>query len=158
MLIKACWAYLMYRIGALLFLSGIGRLHQSIHGFAMRCLQRAANADNVKALLLFGQLLKYRGVSIPNRLAGVQYLRKAADKGLIDAQFMLAEALCDDTLLIKASDEKEILALYTQAAEQGHVVAALRLKKAYGLGLWGVPVDKVLANYWSEQFMKSSKQ
>ncbi len=157
-LIKPCWAYVMYRLGALLFLSGIGRFHSSIHDFAMRCLQRAANAGNVNGLLLIGQLLKYRGVTAPNRLAGVEYLRKASGRGLVDAKFMLAEALCDKSLLLQVTNDKEVLTLYTQAAEQGHVVAALRLKKAYDQGLWGAPIDKVLARYWSEQFMKSSKQ
>ncbi len=151
-------ASFQYRLGAFIFNSGVGRWHHSLHEFSMTRLQRSADAGHIKALLLIGQLLKYRGVSLKNKQAGVKYLHSAASKGLMDAQFMLAEALTDDALQLKTDNETQILALYEQAAQQGHIMAALRLKKAYINGLWGAQPDQQQADYWSEQFLKSSNR
>ena len=156
-LIMGIWAQLNYWLGAVIFLTGMGRWHIRLHDFSMARLQRAADIGQGQALLLIGQLLKYRGVSVYHRQAGVGYLRSAAQQGSTDAMFMLAEALCDKSLQLTHEDE-DVLTLYKQAAQQGHTMAALRLKKAYTDGLWGVAADAAQASYWSEQFMKSSNK
>ncbi len=157
-IVNSVRASAQYSLGAFIFNAGLGRWHYKLHEFSMAKLQRSADAGHTKALLLIGVLLKYRGVSLKNKLAGVEYLRSAASQGVMDAQFMLAEALVDDSLLLKAADEIQILSLYEQAAKQGHIMAALRLKKAYINGLWGAKPDQQQAGYWSEQFLKSSNR
>jgi len=149
-------ARVLYALGAFIFNSGMGRWQKKLHDFSMNCLQRAANAGHGQALLMAGQILTHRGEGISSRQAGIKYLRTAAGMGNPDAQFMLAQAMCDEALGLNHDDE-DILTLYKKAANQGHIMAALRLKKAYTDGLWGVSVDEAQASYWSEQFMKSSK-
>jgi len=150
-------AKIQYPLGAFIFNSGMGHWQKWLHDLSMNCLQRAANAGHGQAMLMAGQILTHRGLGISSRQVGVKYLRTAADQGNPDAQFMLAQAMCDEALGLKHKDE-DILALYKQAANQGHTMAALKLKKAYTDGLWGVSVDEAQASYWSEQFMKSSKK
>jgi len=148
---------LQHALGAFIFSRGMGRWQKRLHDFSMNCLQRAANAGHSQALLMAGQILTHRGEGISSRQTGMKYLRTAADRGNPDAQFMLAQAMCDETLGLNHEDE-DILALYKQAAYQGHLMAALKLKKVYTDGLWGVSADEAQASYWSEQFMKSSKK
>ncbi len=150
-------AKIQYLLGAFIFNSGMGRRQKWLHDFSMNCLQRAANAGHGQALLMAGQILTHRGLGISQRQVGVKYLRIAAGMGNPGAQFMLAQAMCDDALGLMHEDD-DILALYKQAAKQGHIMAALRLKKAYTDGLWGVSADETQASYWSEQFMKSSNK
>jgi len=150
-------AKIQYALGAFIFSRGMGRWQKRLHDFSMNCLQRAANAGHGQALLMAGQILTHRGEGISSRLAGMKYLRSAADLGKPEAQFMLAQAMRDETLGLIHNDE-DILALYKKAANQGHIMAALKLKEAYTDGLWGVSVDEAQASYWSEQFMKSSKK
>lgn len=140
-----------------IFDCGIGAWHQKIHEFAMRRIQLAADMDYLPAQLLFGQLLKYRGLTPYNKIAGLGYLRKAAQQGSVDGMFMLAEALQDVNLIASQSEPGEVLNLYQSAAKQGHIMAALRLSQIYKSGLLGVESDLNVSNYWSEQFMQNAK-
>jgi len=147
--------WLSYRLGYSLFKSGVAGWHKRLHEFAMRRLQLAADDGYEPAQLFFGQLLKYRGASVLNRVAGIRYLQQSAEQGSSQAQFMLAEALLDPNLvyppdLVKLSP----LALYEQAAAAGHKMAALRLSKAYEQGLLGLAVNQHKAVQYFEQFSR----
>jgi len=169
---------LQYQLGAFLFFSGVARVHYRVHEFAMRTLQRAADSDHTAAQLLIGKLLKYRGATVYNKISGVNYLRQSANKGSPEAQFMLAEALVDQTLVKNGSQYKGIdvgistsienqkdstiqenpADLYLLAAGAGHAIAALRLSKIYKEGTLGLERDLTQSEYWFAEFMKHGKQ
>mgnify|MGYP002700105794 FL=1 len=164
-----------YYLGAFLFHSGCARIHQRVHEFSMRELQRSADLGMGKAQLLFGQLLKYRGATDFNKIAGIRYLRESAEKGSIDALFMLAEALQDKSLIEFTAPEamgvtdaahkqnsrldiSDPVMLYLAAAKAGHVMAALRLSKIYQQGSLGQVIDSEQAEYWRSEFMEQGKK
>lgn len=147
--------WISYTVGRCLFLSGIAQWHRRIHEFAMRRLQIAADQNHGPSQLFFGQLLKYRGASVLNRVAGIRYLHDSAEKGSADAQFMLAEALLDPELMYPSDLIKhEPVSLYERAAEAGHKMAALRLSKAYGQGALGLQQNTELAARYFDQFSR----
>lgn len=164
------FARIHYAVGASLFFSGIARLHQRLHEFAMRELQRSADLSYVKAQVLFGQLLKYRGATAYNKVASIRYLRESAQSGSKDAQFMLAESLTDQTIIDSGNGYNAIsegsnltvfnnpVELYLLAANAGHVMAALRLSKIYREGSYGEQVDIEKANKWHAEFLKYGDQ
>lgn len=144
-----------YILGRFLFLSGLAQWHRRLHEFAMKRLQVAADQDFAPAQLFFGQLLKYRGASVLNRVAGIRYLHQSADKGSAEAQFMLAEALLDPELVYPSDLIKhDPVKLYENAAASGHNMAALRLSKAYEQGSLGLPQNAELAARYFEQFSR----
>lgn len=147
--------WISYTLGRCLFTWGIAHWHRRIHEFAMRRLQTAADKNYGPAQLFFGQLLKYRGASVLNRVAGIRYLHDSAEKGNSDAQFMLAEALLDPNLVYPTELVKhDPVTLYQQAADAGHKMAALRLSKAYENGLMGLSKNTKLAAQYFEQFSR----
>lgn len=144
-----------YSLGRCLYVTGVAAWHRRIHEFAMRRLQTAADKNYAPAQLFFGQLLKYRGASVLNRIAGIRYLHESAEKGSADAQFMLAEALLDPELVYPPDlIHQTPLYLYEQAAQSGHKMAALRLSKAYEQGTLGVAQNADLAAKYFEQFSR----
>lgn len=145
-------ALLHYYQGAFIFYSGLGQLHVRLHDYGVLCLRRAADKGHKDALMLIGMRLKYRGVNRHHKMTGIKYLRESAKLGSVQSQFMLAEALVDESLVIDNFDEEEIQNLYGSAAHQGHKMAALRLSKAYDQGLWGLSINQKKAEYWSQQF------
>jgi TPR repeat protein len=162
-----------YWIGSLLFFSGVARMHVVLHEFSMKQLQRAADSGLAKAQLLFGQLLTYRGAAADNKMAGIQYLQKAALEGSNEARFMLAESMASSDLIEHvafiddaASDLNTAgtiniqspVELYRLAAESGHTMAALRLSKIYRQGDFGINKSIEQADYWLQEFMKQGKQ
>jgi len=145
-------ALFQYYQGAFIFHSGLGQAHVRLHDYGVLCLKRAADKGQQDALMLIGMRLKYRGVNREYKVAGIKYLRESANLGSVQSQFMLAEALTDESLAIEKFDEEEIQNLYESAAHQGHKMAALRLSKAYNQGLWGLSINQKKAEYWSQQF------
>ena len=145
-------ALLQYYQGAFIFYSGLGQAHVRLHDYGVLCLRQAADKGQQDALMLIGMRLKYRGVNRHQQVAGIQYLRESANLGSVQSQFMLAEALTDESLANENFDEEEIQNLYESAAHQGHKMAALRLSKAYDQGLWGLSINQKKAEYWSQRF------
>lgn len=151
---------LHYWLGAVLFKTGLAGLHPWLHEKIMRQLQRAAEKQHSDALLLFGQLLRYKGMTPYNKIAGVGYLRQAVISdyflGQADALFLLAEALCDPDLLVAKQPQDNVVDYYEKAANQGHLMSALRLSKIYHNGLYDQAKDELKAQYWREKFMSAS--
>lgn len=145
-----------YCLGAILYKTGLAGLHPWLHEKTMRQLQRAAEKQHGKALLLFGQLLRYKGLTDYNKIAGVTYLRQAAQLGQVDALFLLAEALSDTNFIVAKQPEDNIVDYYFKSAQQGHLMSALRLSKIYHNGLYGESKDESKAQYWRDQFMSAS--
>ena len=162
------YPWLLYQIARFLFKTGIAGWHPNIHRYVMGLFQRSADQEFEPAQLFFGQLLKYKGVSSLNRVAGITYLRRSALHGSMQAQFMLAEALRDQSLVssivIDATNgaqsepvSESPLSLYTAAAEAGHKMAALRLCQIYREGLLGVEPDAGLAKQYFDQFSRDGQ-
>ena len=145
-----------YLLGASLFKSGLAGLHPLIHEKTMRQLQRAAEHQHPQALLLFGQLLRYKGATQFNKIAGAGYLRQAAMQGNRDAQFLLAEVLADSDLVMAKELDESPVDWYLKAAQKGHIMSALRLSKIYHNGLYGESIDENQAQYWRDKFMSTS--
>lgn len=145
-----------YFLGSLLFKSGIAGANAWLHEKTMRQIQRAADLHHPDALVLFGQLLQYRGVTPYNRIAGVGYLRRAAQNGNASAQFLLAEALVRKAFIVAREPGEDPVNWYLQAGKQGYIMAALRLSKIYHNGLYGQKVDEAKAQHWRDQFMSNS--
>lgn len=143
-----------YFIGRVLFNTGLAGRSEKIHHFCMRQLQRSADLGYQPALLLFGQILSYRGVTSMNKRRGVEYLAQLAEQS-VQAKFMLAEQLVHNKDVIIPNQNP--LRLYQAAAEQGHAMAALRLSQAYKEGKWGARQDSELAQTWSERFHQHSQ-
>ena len=169
-MLKAIKKVGFYALGAGLFFTGLARFHVKLHEFAMRQIQRAAQAGSEKALLLMGQILVYRGASEYNRVAGVTYLQDLVasydpqigdSKVFAQACFLLAEAYENPELVVvkNAADHsiQSSAHLYLKAAECGHIMAALRLSKAYKNGTLGLAKDSVLAEQWMTTFLQASK-
>jgi len=144
-----------FYLGLFLFKTGVAGWHPWMHEKTMRQLQRASDAGIEDALLMFGQLLRYKGATVYNKTAGIRYLESVANTGRAEGQFMLAEAIVDPNLISQKSPENAVT-LYHRAAEQGHLMAALRLSKIYHNGLYGQPVDESKAEHWRNQFLSSS--
>ena len=147
---------LHFILGKFLFNTGIAGLTPWVHEKAMRQLQRAADRGQEEALLLFGVLLRYKGATPYNKIAGVEYLRGLAQSGRADAQFLFADALLDPKLITSDYKSENPLDWYKQAAEQQHPMAMLRLSKIYHNGLYGESIDDKKAEYWRARFMAVS--
>jgi len=148
---------LRFGIGKVLYIGGFAQYHHGIHNWAMTQLQKAAVGHHQGAQLLLGQLLKYRGTSIQAKAAGIEYLRQAASSGSCEACFMLAEATADKNLIMGSAHQRDRLGLYLQAAEAGHIMAALRLSQFYREGSADGDINIKQADYWLEQFMKNGQ-
>ena len=145
-----------YYIGAGLFFSGIAAWHPRLHELSMRQLQRAADANIEKALLLIGQLLMFKGLTPYNKVVGIEYLKTLADKGDAQGCFMLAEAYTNPELILEKVEDSHVARLYETAAQQGHLMAALRLSRAFKQGLYGLDVNVEQSEYWHQIFIKAS--
>jgi len=144
-----------FQLGRLLYQSGIAGWHVKLHEFTMRQLQKASHKGHSQAQQLISKLLAYKGVSVLDKRAGVALLASQAEKGDAESQFLYAEMLLkSDTVLAEQTSAGN---WYLAAAKQGHIMAALRLSKAYEQGLYGLEQDSAQAEYWSKQFMQHSK-
>lgn len=179
-MIKTLLAILNYAVASGLFYSGIAGKKRSFHEFTMKRLQTAADQGSQQALLLMAKLLRYRGVSPLNKIAGVSYLeslraklealalsqnsktsRQAQGDVYGEVCFLLAEAYTDhNVVLASPADDSHSnkpatspSELYRLAAELGHKMAALRLSKAYENGSYGLEKDSLKADHWKERFL-----
>lgn len=153
---KGLIARMYYLLGKFMFASGIAGRNSKLHQFCMRQLQRSADFGYLPALILFGQLLSYRGATALNKQAGVNYLAKASKQLDATAMFTLAEQLDKNPDVLLPSHE--IADLYQKSAKAGHIMAALRLSQGYKVGKWGLSVDLKQAEYWSQQFHQHANQ
>lgn len=145
-----------YRIGALLYFSGMAAWHKRIHEYTMKQLQKAAHKELPQAQQLMAKLLTYRGVDTLDKRAGIALLAIQAEKGDAQSQFLYAEAIAKSDVIL--TDTKANAAhWYLESAKQGHAMAALRLSKAFKNGWLGFEIDESQAEYWSQQFMQHSK-
>ena len=94
-------------------------------------LEGIANRGNLDAALLLGQAYRFFLEPIPDRAKAIQWYSRAADGGLAQAQYELAELMFEDS----ASGQRAMELLMTAAA-RGHAGANTRLGVFFQLGTY----------------------
>jgi TPR repeat protein len=110
-----------------------GELVEPSKARAEALFYRARQLGSPRAQLDHGLRLRARGKAHE----GLVFLRKAADQGLAEGQFQLAEALVD-------REEAEAVRQYERAAAQGHLGALVNLGYCFANAI-GVPEDPARA-------------
>ncbi|KAJ3041645.1 hypothetical protein HDV00_008922 [Rhizophlyctis rosea] len=87
---------------------------------AIRYYRLAADGGDVDAQCAFGRYLLTSTKSLDERKVAVEYIKKSADKGLDDGQYLMGLLMDSgiDNLLEK--NEREAIRYYRMAAAQGH--------------------------------------
>ncbi len=107
-------------------------------------LQRVANQGDVDAALLLGQAYRFFQQPTPDRANAILWYGRAADGGLAEAQYQLAQLLFEDS-----KSQQQGMALLMAAAAQGYAAANARLGVFYQLGTY-VEKDHVRARQYYE--------
>jgi hypothetical protein len=92
-------------------------------------LERSADEGDVDAALLLGQAYHYFVQPSPDRAKAIAWYGRAADGGVAEAQYQLAELLLEDS-----TSTPRALELLRLAAAQGHASANTRLGVFFQLG------------------------
>ena len=85
--------------------------------------------------------LDYLNLPTKNYAEAEKWFRKAADQGLLDAQYMLG------VLWRECNNDAEAEKWWRMAADQGHALAQTSMGRKYQWG-WGVPIDYNEAVRW----------
>jgi TPR repeat protein len=107
-------------------------------------LEPIAEQGNVDAALLLGQAYRFFLKPAPDRAKAILWYGRAADGGLPEAQYQLAEIMFEDS-----ATRQRGLELLMAAAEQGHGPANTRLGVFFQLGTY-VPKDHARARRFYE--------
>jgi len=102
---------------------------KSVEGPFVDWLEKAGNDGDVDAALLLGQAYRYFVQPAPDRAKALQWYGRAADAGVAEAQYQLAELLLEDS-----ASTQRALDLLQLAAAQGHASANTRLGMFFQLG------------------------
>jgi TPR repeat protein len=99
------------------------------------CLQHAANLDSRHPGIQLWLGISYRDAlgTEEDKTAAAKWLRKAAEQGVVEAQYALANILVNSA----PQEVAEAMILYRNAAEQNHIDAQLALGVAYADGSGG---------------------
>ncbi|MDO6562932.1 sel1 repeat family protein [Amphritea sp. 1_MG-2023] len=120
------------------------------HRFVMKLFRYAADYGSVRALSVYGHLLFFRGEGLTNRIQGVIYLERAADKGDSKASYQMAKVFEEGYQTYSANPVKA-LKYYRQAAESGHILAIKRMVDIFTNAELGQVESSADARYWIEQ-------
>ena len=111
-------------------------------GNAARLLPTLAEEGHAKAQLLLG-ILHYWGHGVEKSIAqALNWIKRADDQGLADAQIVLAR------IYLKRGGDDLAIPLLEQAAEEGHIHSQLILAALYHMGARGRPRDNDKAFKW----------
>ena len=122
---------------------------------ALLSLTRAAKGGNARAAYKLA-LLYDAGDKVPeNRELAITYMTDALNANLPDAFYVTA--VWTERGYFGAIDINRAVALYEQAAQQGHINAMKSLIVLYGTGLDGIPANPERQSYWIERLNKKGK-
>ena len=107
-------------------------------------LERVAGQGNLDAALLLGQAYRFFLSPAPDREQAIHWYGRAADGGLAEAQYQLAEIMFEES-----ATRQRGLELLMAAAEQGHGAANTRLGVFFQLGTY-VAKDHARAQHFYE--------
>jgi hypothetical protein len=94
-------------------------------------LEKTGNQGDVDAALLLGQAYRYFVQPVPDRAKAIAWYGRAADGGIAEAQYQLAELLLENS-----ATTQRALELLKLAAAQGHASASTRLGVFFQLGTY----------------------
>ncbi len=111
-------------------------------------LERVANQGDADAALLLGQVYRFFKQPTPDRAKSISWYARAAEGGLAEAQYQLAQMLFEDS-----ATSQRAMRLLTAAAAQGHTGANARLGVFYQLGTY-VEKNRARAQHFYEIAIK----
>lgn len=122
---------------------------------ALLSLTRAAKGGEVQAAYKLA-LLYDAGDKIPeNRELAITYMKQALDAKMPEAQYVTAVWI--ERGYFGEADVEKAVALYEQAAGQGHLNAMKSLIVLYGTGLDGIAANKERQEYWIQKLNMRGK-
>ncbi|MBU2965406.1 SEL1-like repeat protein [Amphritea sp. 2_MG-2023] len=121
-LIAPLLGWIAFRLFHLSFMKGSRAKHQLV----MKLFRYAADYGSVRALSVYGHLLFFRGEGMTNRIQGLIYLERAADKGDSKAAYQLGKVF-EEGYSTYPADPVKAVKYYRQAAESGHILAIKRM-------------------------------
>lgn len=120
------------------------------HQLVMKLFRYAADYGSVRALSVYGHLLFFRGEGMTNRIQGVIYLERAADKGDSKAAYQMGK-IFEEGYQNYPIDDAKAVTYYHQAAQKGHVLAIKRMVDIFSNGELGQAKSDVEAAYWLDK-------
>lgn len=125
-------------------------VYRPYEAFQIRELEAHAAENECGALLQLGQRYFFGTLGAEQDFSkAYDYLKKAAELGAQDAQFLLAGYYIDSNITLIENNPQKCLELLTLAAENGSWKAMEKLAQAYRSGPAGMPVDHDLAYKWA---------
>lgn len=120
-------------------------------------LESFAKKGSSQAELMLG-IRHYQSSAIkPSALKDASHwITRAMEHGNIDAKAIYAAILTDDRYLEK--DIGHAMKLYTEAANEGSIIAQQSLVKTYKKGRFGIDKDLEKADYWSKRIDETTRQ
>lgn len=106
------------------------------HQLVMKLFRYAADYGSVRALSVYGHLLFFRGEGMTNRIQGLIYLERAAEKGDSKAAYQLGKVF-EEGYQTYPVDPVKAVKYYRQAAQGGHVLAIKRMVDIFTNGELG---------------------
>lgn len=117
----------------------------AVHWFEMAARQDEPSAE----LALSSAYTIGFGTNKPNYEKAFYWMQKAAEHGVVQAQFETADMYAKGRGVTK--NEQRALYWYRRAADSGSYPAMRSLSEIYAMGLLGVSVNKEEANMWLER-------
>ncbi|WP_372597205.1 tetratricopeptide repeat protein [Amphritea sp.] len=117
------------------------------HRFVMKLFRYAADYGSVRALSVYGHLLHFRGEGMNNRIQGLIYLERAADKGDSKAAYQMGK-IFEEGYQNYPADPVKAVKYYRQSAESGHILALRRMVDICSKGELEQEKSAVDAAYW----------
>ncbi len=125
------------------------------HRFVMKLFRYAADYGSVRALSVYGHLLHFRGEGMNNRIQGVIYIERAADKGDSKAAYQMGK-IFEEGYQNYPADAAKAVKYYRQAAESGHILAIKRMVDIFSKGEMEQEKSDIDAAYWLDQLEAGS--
>ncbi len=120
------------------------------HNFVMKLFRYAADYGSVRALSVYGHLLHFRGEGVTNRIQGVIYLERAANKGDSKAAYQMGK-IFEEGYETYSADATKAVRYYRQAAESGHILAIRRMVDITTNGELGQAASGADSAHWLNQ-------
>ena len=117
------------------------------HRLVMKLFRYAADNGSVRALSVYGHLLLFRGEGVTNRIQGVIYIERAADKGDSKAAYQMGKIFEEGYQNYPVNPDKAVK-YYRKSADSGHMLAIRRLVDVYNNGELEQAKSGADAAYW----------
>lgn len=120
------------------------------HQLVMKLFRYAADNGSVRALSVYGHLLFFRGEGMTNRIQGIIYIERAADKGDSKAAYQMGK-IFEEGHQNYASNPDKAVKYYRKSASAGHILSIRRLVDVYSNGELEQERSGAEAAHWISQ-------